>query len=368
MAKKFLTSIDLVQNELLNARLQNLAAAPASPVPGQVYYNTVQNTSFEWNGTAWIPWNAALLAAGSIPLSALAVDVLDRANHTGTQTAATISDFETTVKSYPLDTLGAPTAALDLNGQVINNLGAPVLDGDAANKLYVDNAVQQAAAGLDAKQSVRLIETSNVALTGLQVHDSVTAVAGDRILLTGQTDPSENGVWVASAGAWVRATDEDETGEITPGAFWYVEEGTLLGATQWIVNNTGTITVDTDPITINQFGAASVYTAGDGLQLIGSEFSVLLDTDSGLLSTATGLAIDYSVVPRIQRFTVGDGVATTFTLTHNLNTLDVITQVRCVSAGNSEAEVDVVAATLNTTTISVTNAPATNDLVITLIG
>lgn len=54
MSKKVLTDLNLNQNELQNATIQNLASAPASPVAGQVYYNTATNKYMGYNGTDWV--------------------------------------------------------------------------------------------------------------------------------------------------------------------------------------------------------------------------------------------------------------------------------------------------------------------------
>lgn len=85
--------------------------------------------------------NADINASAAIALSKLATDPLARANHTGTQTASTISDFDTQVRTNRLDQMAAPTASVALNSQKITGLGTPTSSTDAATKGYVDTQV-----------------------------------------------------------------------------------------------------------------------------------------------------------------------------------------------------------------------------------
>ena len=348
---KHLSPQDFAQNEVRNAVLHPLSGAPSSPKQFQVYGNTTTGVPYFWNQTAWRPMDAAALTDGSISISALATNPLARANHTGTQLAATISDLATTVQAYRLDQFAAPTVSVSFGNQRQINVADPVNPQDSATKNYVDGAVQSAAAGIDSKPSVRVIAASNITLSATQTIDGVALAAGDRVLAAGQTTASANGVYVVASGAWTRALDADQNGEITPGSFWFVEEGTTYGKTQWRCNNTGTITLGTTAITIVQFGAAVNYTAGNGLSLTGNAFAVQLQSASGLLNTASGIAIDTTVVGRkATGIVTTDGTNTAFTFTHNLNTKGVVVSFR--DASDIAVDIDWTATSVNAITIN----------------
>jgi hypothetical protein len=84
---------------------------------------------------------ASDIANGTITAAKMVTDPYARANHTGTQTASTISDFDTQVRTSRLDQMAAPTAAVSVNSQKVTSLGTPTDNADAATKLYVDTKV-----------------------------------------------------------------------------------------------------------------------------------------------------------------------------------------------------------------------------------
>jgi hypothetical protein len=84
---------------------------------------------------------AADIADGTITAAKLVSDPYARANHTGTQLASTISDFDTQVRTSRLDQMTAPTGSVSLNSQKITNLATPTLNTDASTKAYVDTSI-----------------------------------------------------------------------------------------------------------------------------------------------------------------------------------------------------------------------------------
>lgn len=187
--------------------------------------------------------------------------------------------------SNPHSTTATQVGALPIGGGTLT--GALTLAGDpaaalqAATRQYVDAA----RSGLDVKQSVRVATVgSNVALTGLQTIDGVTLVAGDRILVKDQTTPSQNGIYVAAAGAWVRATDADSSTEVTPGLFVFVEAGTSNADTGWVLSTDASIVLNTTALSFTQFSQAGVIQAGTGLQKIGNALAAVFGSGAGQIA------------------------------------------------------------------------------------
>lgn len=149
----------------------------------------------------------------------------------------------------------------------------------AATKQYVDNV----AAGLDPKQSVRAATTANITLSGEQAIDGVAAIAGNRVLVKNQSTASQNGIYVVASGAWSRSADFDgsPSNEVTSGAYCFVEEGTVNADTSWVLVTNDPITLGTTSLAFAQFSGPGTYSAGTGLQLTGTTFS-----NTGVLSVA----------------------------------------------------------------------------------
>jgi len=118
------------------------------------------------------------MLAGSIANSKLATDPLARANHTGTQTASTISDFDTQVRTSKVTDLAAPTGSFSMNSQKITNLGTATTSTDAINKDYVDSKIGAVSgiASLDSSGKVPSSQLPSIALHQTSVVNSQAAM------------------------------------------------------------------------------------------------------------------------------------------------------------------------------------------------
>ena len=127
--------------------------------------------------------------------------------------------------------------------------------------------------------------TLSVALTVL---DGYTLVNGDRVLVKNEATQANNGIYTWATGGLVltRATDFDTAIEMASGDFTFVSYGTLYGSTGWVQTDPVTV-VGTSPVTWIQFSGSGAYTAGTGLTLTGTQFSI---TNTAVTAAAYGSA------------------------------------------------------------------------------
>jgi hypothetical protein len=490
MARKFLVGIDLNKNELSNAVIQNLASAPASPVAGQIYFNTSDGEIYYYDGTAWVSvlnesevisgLYANRPAAGTAGRLFFATDQqimyfdtgsawlqvsnfgavtaqttygatsgsgsstdYARADHThgtpsltnttpqalaiggagavGTGTAPAREDHTHAMPSFGnvtsettfggssangtstslaradhthgtpvhdntahsainLNALATPTADLNLNNYKITNLATPTLSTDAATKAYVDgvaeglhiHAASYAAttANLNATYSNGTAGVgatlTNAGANAAFATDGVSPTINSRILVRLQTSQAQNGIYVLTtvgdgSTPWVltRATDFDTAAEMSGGDFTFVDAGSTLANTGWVsVDEVNT--VGTDPVVFQQFSGAGTYTASDGVLLTGTNFTGVVVASGGLSVGATGFQLDTTIAVRKYAANVGDGTATTYTVSHNLGTKDVIVSVYDNSSPYAEVICDVQHTSTSAITLLFSVAPTSN--------
>ena len=480
MSRKFLVGIDLNKNELQNAVIQNLGTAPATPLAGQIYFDTVDNELYYYTGTTWESTQAnaqvtyGLLsgrpAAGEAGRLYYATDnyllyfddgstwtQIDnfgtvtaqttygatsgngsstnfaRADHThgtppltnSTPQALTVGNTaavgtgsaparEDHVHEMPdfgnvsaqtsfgaasgngssadlaradhthgtpahdnaahsainLSALAIPLADVSFNGYKITNVATPTTSTDAANKGYVDAAVE----GLTWKTAANLFSTVNVALTGatntlnIDTYGNLTSAdSGYRIVLSNQTDDTEDGIYVYTDNGTnytlTRSADASTFQELE-GATIYILEGTTKAGTSWTQSNHYLTSFAGQ--TWVQLAGPGVFTAGDGIDITANEISAVANT--GITVTASGIGIDTAVVVTKYAANVGDGTNTSYTITHNLGTKDVIVSVYDNSSPYAEVICDVQHTSTTAITLLFSVAPTSNQYRVVVHG
>lgn len=281
MAQKTIADLDFVGKFSTRNRLDDpVSSDPAglgSGDEGRTWVNTATHKWKYWNGSA-------------------AIDPVARANHTGTQLASTVSDFDTQVRTSRLDQMAVPTTDLSINTHKLTNVVDPTNPQDASTKAYVDNALAGVASGQVTKGAVVCAATSNVSLStpGATI-DGVTMSNPMTILLTGQTTGSQNGpyVWTGASTALTRATNWDTSGEAVLGSYWVVQQGSHADSYALLTNDTA-ITLGTTTPTFTFIAGGTTYTGTAPIVVSGGAISI--NQGPGITNSGGNLIVDTAVV------------------------------------------------------------------------
>lgn len=300
--------------------------------------------------------NATLIAKNSSNVSVFTVDPNNTISttlpmsHSGTltRTGATILNGTLTVND-----IVQFTESLSMSNKKITSLGTPVDAADAANKAYVDAMSQ----GMTYKEAVIAATTgTSIDLSQpLLTLDSVTLVAGDRVLIKDQTTTSENGIYMLQPSLVPMRTLDFDAGDQVAGAAVFVSSGTSLAGSGYVVQGTSVV-VDSDPVNWTAFTGISSVLTGTAISKSGNTLSVLVDdlsigtngsnqltikqsaAGTGISVTPTGIietTANQSHVTQVGTLTVGTWNASTVGVQYGGTGLSSISQGRLLYGGSS---------------------------------
>ena len=157
---------------------------------------------------------------------------------------------------------------------------------------------------------VLTVSLTNVTLLGVQTINGVTLIAGDRVLVMGQTVQADNGIYIVAAGVWVRATDSDSDTELRVYII-NVSSGTYAGY-KYINTNESTITVGTTAITYAEFsGIAEIDPVFVSWRDTTRTANTFWAAPTGSNGAATWRALVAADVPTLNQSTTGSAATLT---------------------------------------------------------
>jgi len=467
MARKFLVSVDLNKNELLNARIQNLGAAPSSPVTGQVYYDTSNQTMYYYNGLAspdgpWVAMNASTEAvqdiigasvAGGTALTRTYNDSTGITTLSLNNTAVTAGSYgsQTKIPTFTVDAQGRLTAAGEVDvatnlsiagdtgtdtvnlltdtltvagGEGIdiavtnNTVTVSAEDATSTNKGVAsfnatDFTVTSGAVTLNAERvedivgamvtapntesGISVVYDDLNAKLDFNVNDPVITLSGDvtgsatmtnlgDVTITTTVAPNSVALGTDTTGDYV-ATIVGTANEVTVSPNSGESAAVTIGLPDNVtitndllvggnLNVTGTInSVNTTQVNIvdnkinlnTDFTGAPVTDAGIRVERGTSPDVEILWNETSDNWTLTNNGTNYNAIARKFTQTLNTS-ATSYTITHNLGTTDVLVQISETASPFAKVETDVELTSTTVATIKFAVAPSAGEYKVVVIG
>jgi hypothetical protein len=426
MARKFLVSVDLNKNELLNARIQNLGSAPSSPVTGQIYYNTGDNTLYFWNGTEWIPTSGSQEVIQDLIGSSIdgGVGLTKTYNDSTGVTTLDLDDTTVTAGSYGSST-EIPTFTVDAQGRltaagsttISTDLDIASDSGTDTISLLSETLTVSGGEGIDTS-----ISAGTITISGEDASDTNKGIASfnstDFSVTNGHVSLAKDPVITLSGDVAGSATMTN-LGDVT--ITTTVQPNSVALGTDTTGNYVATIAGTVNEITVTGSGSETAavtiglpddvtvsgnLTVNGNLEVQGSINSIsttevnIIDNKVVLNSNVTGApsadagikvergtssdveilwnetsdqwqltndGSNYHEITRKFKQTLSTS-ATSYALTHNLNTQDVVVQIYEVASPYQQVFTDVEHTNANTVTIKFATAPTAGEYRVVVIG
>jgi hypothetical protein len=399
MAKKFLVSIDLNKNELLNARIQNLGSAPSNPVIGQVYYNSGDNVMYYYNGLSspngpWMPMSASQEViqdlvgssiSGGTALTSTYVDSTGITTIDLDNTAVNAGSYgsQTKIPTFTVDQQGRLTAAgevdvateLSITGDTGNTSisllteGLTVNGGEGIDVAVTNNAITISGedasttnkgiasfAAADFNVNAGIVSIKDIDLDSQTTGDYVATIVGTANEITVSPNSGHN------AAVTVGLPDNVEiTGNLQVGGNLNV-----IGTVNSV--NTTQINIEDNKVKLNSnFTGTPTTDAGITVER-GLETDVeILWNETSDKWTLTNDGTNYHAIARKYAETLGAS-ATSYTITHNLATTDVTVQIFEAASPFAQVEADVKRTSSNTVTVDFAIAPSAGEYKVVVVG
>jgi hypothetical protein len=399
MAKKFLVSIDLNKNELLNARIQNLGSAPSNPVIGQIYYNSGDNVMYYYNGLASPngPWQSmsgsqeviqdiiGTSVEGGVGLTRTYVDSTGITTIDLDNTAVTTGSYgsQTKIPTFTVDQQGRLTAAGEVN--VGTNLSIAGETGTDTVSLLTDTLTITGDGSIDTAVTNNTItitaKDASTTQKGVASFDSADfnvnagVVSVKDINLDSQTTGDYVATIVGTANEVTVSPNSGHNAAVTIGLPDNVEiTGNLqVGGNLNVVGtvnsvNTTQINIQDNKVKLNSnFVGTPTTDAGITVER-GLETDVEIlwnETSDNWTLTNNGTA--YHAIARKYAETLGAS-ATSYTITHNLGTTDVTVQIFESASPFAQVEADVKRTSSNIVTVDFAVAPSAGEYKVVVVG